>query len=125
MSFSSILKGIVSTMLATVLGPLVSRVQTEYAIAKVELKVKLRELRAGAVMLSVAAALAFFMIGVLLAAAVMGLATIMPAWAAALIVAAFLLLWVLLFGIWGAVKIKANSDLVPRRAIDNIKDALP
>jgi hypothetical protein len=125
MSFSSILKGVLGTVVATVAGPLISRIQTEYAIAKVEMKVKFRELRAGAIMLAVAATLGFFMLGVLLAAAVMGLATIMPAWAAALIVAAFLLLWVLLFGIWGAVKVKSNSDLVPRRAIENIKDSLP
>ncbi|MGC4174805.1 phage holin family protein [Demequina sp.] len=125
MSMTGILKSVFNALFASLLGPLVARIQTEYAIAKVEMQVKLRELRAGAVMLAVAAFLGFFMIAILLTAAVLGLATIMPAWAAALVVAGALLLWVLLFGIWGMVKIRKNKDLVPHRAIENIKGALP
>ena len=94
-----------------------TRQDTEFAIAKVEMQVKLRELRAGAVMLVVASVLGFFTVGILLAAAVLGLSTVMPAWAAALVVAGALLVWVLLFGIWGAVKVNKNKDLVPHRAI--------
>ena len=64
------------------------------------------------------------MVALLLFAAVFGLATIMPAWAAALVVAVILGAWVLVFGIMGADKISKNKDIVPHRAIENIKGSM-
>ena len=125
MSLTSIFKALFNAVFASIAGPFIARVRTEYAIAKVEMQVKLRELRAGAVMLVVASVLGFFMVGILLAAAVLGLSTVMPAWAAALVVAGALLVWVLLFGIWGAVKVNKNKDLVPHRAIAAVTNSLP
>jgi len=124
MSPTSILKSLINAIFASVAGPLIARIRTEYAIAKVEMQVKLRELRAGAVMLAVALVFGFFLVALLLTAATLGLATIMPAWAAALVVAGALLLWVLVFGIWGAVKINKNKDLIPHRAIENIRGSV-
>jgi len=125
MSLTGIFKAIFNALFASVAGPLIARIRTEYAIAKVEMQVKFRELRAGAIMLAVALFFAFFTIALFLAAATLGLAEIMPGWAAALVVGGALLVWVLVFGIWGMVKIHKNKDLVPRRAIENIKDSLP
>jgi len=125
MSLTGIFKAIFNALFASVAGPIVATIRTEYAIAKVELQMKLRELRAGAVMLAVAAVFGFFAVALLLTAGTLGLATIMPGWAAALIVGGALLLWVLVFGIWGAVKISKNKDVYPHRAVENIKKALP
>jgi hypothetical protein len=125
MSLTGIFKAIFNAIFASMFGPLIVKVRTEWAIAKVELQVKIRELRAGAVMLAVAGVFGFFALALFLVAATLGLSEIMPGWAAALIVGGALLVWVLVFGIWGAVKIKNNSDLTPHRAIANIKDSMP
>ena len=125
MSLTGIFKAIFNAMFSSIAGPLIVKIRTEWAIAKVEMQVKLRELRAGAVMLVVALFFGFFAIALFLTAATLGLAEIMPGWAAALVVGGALLVWVLVFGIWGAVKINKNMDMVPRRAIENIKDAMP
>jgi len=125
MSLTGIFKAIFNALFASVAGAWIARIRTEYEIAKVEIQHKLKELRTGAIMLAVAVTFGFFVVALLLFAAVFGLATIMPAWAAALVVAAILGAWVIVFGIWGANKIKKNSDLVPHRAIENIRDSMP
>ncbi len=125
MSLTGIFKAIFNAIFASMFGPLIVKLRTEWAIAKVELQVKLRELRAGAVMLAVAGVLGFFAFGLFLVAATLGLSEIMPAWAAALIIGGALLVWVLVLGIWGAMKVKKNSDLTPHRALANIKDSMP
>jgi uncharacterized membrane protein YqjE len=125
MSLTGIFKAIFNAIFASVAGPLIARIRTEWAIAKVELQVKLRELRTGAIMLGVALFFAFFTIALFLTAATLGLAEIMPGWAAALVVGGALLVWVLVFGIWGMVKINKNKDLVPHRAIEAVKDSMP
>jgi len=125
MSLTGIFKAIFNALFASVAGAWIARIRTEYEIAKVEIQHKLKELRTGAIMLTVAVTFGFFVVALLLFAAVFGLATIMPAWAAALVVAAILGAWVIVFGIWGANKIKKNSDLVPHRAIENIRDSMP
>lgn len=125
MSLTSIFKALFNAIFASVAGPLIARVRTEYAIAKVEMQMKLRELRAGAVMLVVASVFGFFAIALFLAAATLGLAEIMPGWAAALVVGGLLFVWVLVFGIWGAVKVNKNKDIYPHRAVENIKNSMP
>lgn len=121
MSLTSIFKAVFNALFASIAGAWIARVRSEYEIAKVELAVKARELRTGAIMLVVAVTFGFFVVALLLFAAVFGLATIMPAWAAALVVAAILGAWVITFGIWGLKKINTNKDLVPHRFIENIK----
>jgi len=124
MSLTSIFKAVFNALFASIAGAWIARVRTEYAIAKVEIEHKLKEIRTGAIMVAVAVTFGFFVVTLLLFAAVFGLATIMPAWAAALVVAAILGAWVITFGIWGAAKIKKNKDLVPHRAIENIKNSM-
>jgi uncharacterized membrane protein YqjE len=65
----------------------VALVKSEIELAKAELKQDLKSELAGVKGLSVAAILALFMVNVLLVAGVFGLATLMPGWLAALIVA--------------------------------------
>ena len=121
MSLTSIFRAIFNALFASIAGAWIARVRTEYAIAKVEMQHKLKEVRTGAIMLAVAVTFGFFVVALLLFAAVFGLATIMPAWAAALVVAVILGAWVVTFGIWGARKINQNKDIFPHDAIERIK----
>ena len=121
MSLTSIFRAIFNALFASIAGAWIARVRTEYAIAKVEMQHKLKEIRTGAIMLVVAVTFGFFVVALLLFAAVFGLATIMPAWAAALVVAVILGAWVVTFGIWGARKINQNKDIFPHDAIERIK----
>ena len=115
----------VNAIVGGVLGRFVNVVRHEWELAKLELKHKGVELAKGGAMLAVAAMLGFFLILVLIAAAILGLSTVFAPWLAALIVAGGILFWVIVLGWWGSYKVKKNKDLTPERAVANIKDALP
>lgn len=119
-----ILKTLLGTVVSALMGTLIATVRTEYQIAKVQTQVKLRELGKGLLMLVLAGIFGFFLVMLLLAAAVLGLSLIMDPWLAALVVAAAILIWVLILGIWGSYKLKKNKDLVPHRSVENIKNAI-
>ncbi len=121
MSLTGIFKAIFNAIFASVAGPLIAKIRTEYAIAKVEMQVKFRELRAGAIMLTVAGVLGFFMLGILLTAAVLGLATVMPGWAAALIVAGVLLIIAVILGLIGFRVLKRGVPPVPTESIESLR----
>lgn len=121
---TSFIKTFASTILTALAGRWATVIKAEVEIAKIELERKLKELGKGAALLAVAGVFAFFMVGVLLAMAVLLLATVVKPWVAALIVAGGLLFWVLVLGIWGAVKVKNNKDLNPERSVNRIKSQL-
>lgn len=114
-------KMFINAILGAVAGQWIATIRSEVEIAKIELRIKTRQLGAGAAMLAVAAVFGFFMIGLLLAAAVLGLALVVEPWLATLIVAGGLLLLALILGLWGSRKIKKNKDLVPTASIERIK----
>jgi len=70
----------------------------------------------------VAAVLAFFMLGVLLAAAVLGFATIMPGWAAALTVAGIILIVIIVLVLIGVNRLKHGVPPAPTETIESVKD---
>ena len=115
----------VNAIVGGVLGRFVDVVRHEWELAKIELKHKGVELAKGTAMLVAASILGFFLVMVLIAAAILGLSTVFEPWLAALIVAGGILFWVIVLGWWGAHKVKKNKDLTPERAIANVKDALP
>lgn len=121
---SSIPKLLINAVVGAIAGQWIATIKTEAEIAKIELKIKSRELGKGAALLAVAAVLAFFLTGVLLAAAVLGLALVLEPWAAALVVAGALLLLAVIFGAVGARKINKNKDLLPHSSIERIKKAI-
>ncbi len=115
----------VNAIVAGVIGRFVGVVKTEIARAKEETAAKLKGIGAGLGLLAAAGAMGFFLLGVLITAAILGLATVWPAWLAALVVAgAMLLILLILVGI-GVSLIKKNKDLTPQQSIDNIKAAIP
>lgn len=93
----------------------------EIALAKVELKRKGIEVGVAAAILAVALAFVAFLLVGLIVAAIMGLATIMPAWLAALLVCGVFLLIAAIAGLVGVGKFKKAMPLVPEDTIRGIK----
>ena len=111
------------------LGQLTSRmseqvsrlVHEEFALAQLEAKQKAKRLGVGFGMFGVGGALAFFAGGVLVAAAVLGLATAMPAWLAAVIVGVALLLLAAIVALIGKKRVTKGGPPVPTDAIESTK----
>jgi uncharacterized membrane protein YqjE len=93
----------------------------EIAFAKIEIRRKGIEVGVAAAFLAVALVFLMFLVVGLIVAAIMGLATIMPAWLAALLVSAAFLLIALIGGLIGARKFKKAMPLVPEETIRGIK----
>jgi uncharacterized membrane protein YqjE len=93
----------------------------EIALAKIEIKRK--GIQLGVAAAFVAAALVFVALLVigLVVAAIMGLATIMPAWLAALLVCGVFLLIALIVGLVGFRKFKKAMPLIPEETVRGLK----
>jgi uncharacterized membrane protein YqjE len=93
----------------------------EIAFAKVELKRKGIQVGVAAAFLAVALVFVAFLVVGLIVAAIMGLATIMPAWLAALLVCAVFLIIALIGALIGVRKFKKAMPLMPEETIRGIK----
>jgi len=100
-------------------------VRGEIELLKAEMIRKLKALGIGAGLILGAVVILLFFIGVLLTAAILGLATTgLPAWLCALIVAFVLLLLAALVGFIGYRKLKAGIPPIPTGTIDGLKKDL-
>jgi uncharacterized membrane protein YqjE len=93
----------------------------EIAFAKIELKRKGIQLGVAAAFFAVALVFLVFLVIGLIVAAIMGLATIMPAWLAALLVSAAFLLIALIGGLIGFRKFKKAMPLMPEETVRGIR----
>ncbi|MGP4032422.1 phage holin family protein [Pseudarthrobacter sp. 1C304] len=93
----------------------------EIALAKVELKRKGIAVGIASAFLGVALVFVLFLVIGLIVAAIMGLATIMPAWLAALLVSAAFLLIAAIGALIGVSKFKKAMPLVPEDTIRGLK----
>ena len=96
-------------------------VHDEIALAKAELTEKGKHAGAGVGLFGGGGLFAFFGVAVLIAAAVLGLAEAVPAWASALIVAAVLLLIAGAMALIGRSQVRQAVPPVPARAVDSTK----
>jgi uncharacterized membrane protein YqjE len=103
----------------TRLVPQLAREEVE--LAKAELAEKGKHAGIGAGLFGAAGITALFGVGVLLAAAVLGLAEVMPAWAAALIVAGAVLLVAGVMALIGRKQVSQASPPVPQKAVESTK----
>jgi hypothetical protein len=108
-------------LLSELPGLLVSLVKDEIEGLKREITSRLAKLGVGAVLFVVAALLGFFALAVLIAAAVLGLATVFAPWLAALIVAGALLVIVAILVLVGVSSIKKGIPPVPEESVDSLK----
>lgn len=93
----------------------------EVALAKKELSETVSQALGDVIMLAVGAALAYIGLLALIAAAILGLALVLPAWASALIVGAVIIVIGGVLVLQGLNNLK-KLDLMPRRTVDTIKE---
>lgn len=106
------------TLLSDLREDVVRLVTGEIALFKAEMTKKAKDLGIGAGMIVAAIVLVLFGFGTLIAAAVLGLATVLPAWLAALIVGLFLVLVAGILALVGVKKLKAGAKPVPERSVE-------
>jgi hypothetical protein len=94
----------------------------ELNLLKAEMLTKAKIFGLAAGLLVGALVIVLYAIGVLLTAAVMGLATVMPAWLAALIIAVVMLIVAAILGWIGWKRFKKGLPLTPKRTIDSVKN---
>ncbi|ROQ39979.1 putative superfamily III holin-X [Frondihabitans sp. PhB188] len=109
------------SMLAS-LPDLISRlIRGEIALARAELIAKLKVAGRGIGLLVGAAVFGFILLEVLIAAAILGTATVFPAWLAALLVAAALLVITAALAFVGYRSLKRGVPPVPTETIKNVR----
>jgi MFS family permease len=96
-------------------------VRDEFRLARLELTEKGRRAGLGAGLLGVAGMSAFFGAATLIAAVVMLLARVMPAWLSAVLVGVVLLLVAGLFALVGKKQVSKAAPLVPEETIASVK----
>ncbi len=97
-------------------------IRSEIRLAQAEVAEKGKRAGVGIGMFSVAGLLAFFALATLVTTAILGLATVVDAWLAALIVAVVLLAGAAVVGLMGKNKVAEATPAAPERAIQGIKD---
>ncbi|WP_243832306.1 phage holin family protein [Nesterenkonia aurantiaca] len=95
-------------------------VRDEVRLAQAELTAKARQGGIGAGFLGVGGILAWFGVGALITTSILGLALILPAWAAALIVTAVLFIAAAITALLGKKRLEELSP-APERTITNVK----
>jgi hypothetical protein len=110
-----------ASLFAEVPTLVVKLLKDELENLKRELTSRLAKLGIGIGLFVVAALLAFFAFAVFIAAAVIGLATVLPAWASALIVGGALLVIAIILVLVGVSSLKKGVPPVPEEAITSIK----
>jgi hypothetical protein len=97
-------------------------VKGELSLLKAEVLGKVKVFAFAAAFLIVALVIVLYAIGVFLTAAVLGLATVVPGWLAALIVAVALLIIAGIIGLVGWKRFKKGFPPLPKRTIDSVKN---
>ena len=102
-------------------GLIIDLVTSELEQLKSELVRKLKHAGIGIGLMLVAGVFAFFATGVLVAAAILGLAIVVPGWLATLIVAGSLLLVAGILIALGAAQLRRGSPPAPTETIKSVK----
>ena len=97
-------------------------VRDEIQLAQVELSAKVKTAGVGIGAFGGAGVLAFYGLGVLIAAAVLGLALVLPAWLAALIVGVVVLAIAGVAALIGKKKVSEAGPAVPERTVASVKE---
>ncbi len=108
----------VSELIRSLVADLVSLARHEADLVKIELKHKVSTAGAAVGMLVVAGLVALYGLATLIAASVLALAIVLPAWAAALIVGVILFAVAAALVLTGRSRIRAATPLTPKRSMD-------
>ena len=97
-------------------------IRDEIEQIKREATTRLKTAGVGVGLFAGAAVFAYFALWVLIATAILGIATALPAWLSALIVGVALLLVAVVLGLLGLNRVKRGVPPVPKEAVDSVKD---
>ena len=97
-------------------------VRKEVELAKAELEIKGKRAGLGAGMFGGAGIFGFYALGALIACAILGLATAVSAWVAALIVRVLLAAAAGALALIGKTKVRQATPPVPERAVESVKE---
>ena len=111
----------ITALLSDLASETVLLVRQELALFKAELQEKFGRIGQGATALGIGVFIALSGWGVLLAAAVLGLATVLPAWLAALIIAIIALAIGVVLILVGNSRFDADA-LMPRRSLRSLRE---
>ncbi|WP_426625970.1 phage holin family protein [Leifsonia sp. McL0607] len=100
---------------------LIELLKAELAHLRAEFAEKAKYAGIGMGLFVVAAAFLFFALGVLVAAAILGLALVLPGWAAALIVFGALLIIAAVLVLIGFLSLKRMNGVAPTETISSVK----
>ena len=109
-------------LIADLPGLLVALVKAELNQIKQEFATKAKYAGAGIGLLAFAAGLIFFALGCLIAAAILGLALVLPAWVSALIVFGALLVIAAVLALIGVQSLKKTGGATPGKTIASIQE---
>jgi hypothetical protein len=118
-SLSTATTGELVQRLSTQLSELVRR---ELELARAELTAKGKRAGAGAGLAGAGGVVALFGVGALIAAAIAGLATVVPVWLSALIIGVVLLLVAGVLALAGRSQLKQATPPVPEQAVQGVQD---
>ena len=111
-----------SELLRSLLADIRLMLQREAELAKLEVKDKGSRLGLAGGILAGAAVVALLALGTLIAAAVLGLAIVVPPWAAALIVGTVLVLVAVVMLLIGRARMRAVGSLAPTATIETARE---
>lgn len=109
------------TLIGSIPTLLVDLIRNEIESLKNEVAGKLKSAGIGLGLLVGAATFLFFALMVLIAAAVLGLATVLPAWLSALIIGVFILVIAAILALIGIRSLKKGVPPAPTNTIESIK----
>jgi uncharacterized membrane protein YqjE len=96
-------------------------IRRELQLAQIELQQKAKRAGLGAGLLGATGLVALYGFGTLLAAIILALALVLPAWAAALIVTVVLFVIAGVAALVGKKKVSQATPLAPEQTIENVK----
>ena len=112
----------ISELIRSLVSDVALLVRREAELAKIEVKDKASAAGTAAGLLAAGAATGLFAFGTRIAAAVLALAIVLPAWAAALIVGAVLLAVAASLIVAGRARLRAAGPLAPTRTLEAVRE---
>jgi uncharacterized membrane protein YqjE len=111
----------VPEVLQDIVGNIQEIIRSEFSLAKIEIKQEAAQAKGPVIMWLIGGALGLYALGFLLFTAVLGMATVMPIWIAALVVGA--VLTVASVALLSAARKRLNQvHKVPERTIESLKE---
>ena len=112
----------VAELLRSVVADIRLMLQREAELARLELKEKGSSLAIAGELVAGALAVGLFALGTLVAAAVLGLAIVVPAWASALIVGTLLVVVAAVLFLVGRERMRSVGSLAPTETIETVRE---